>query len=320
MTINKLYQKPPAKTNIVVGGTSLAGDLGGKDARWVKRQIKKRYANYKNREVYPISITTGDPICDIMCKAFTAGFGGKMVTAKKWQKLKKLGIKLDNIMAYGILRGIGPIMQQVPNYFYIDHGYFNKSKNKKQAFSGYYRICHNSMWHDGSGDYPPDRFNNLNINMRKWRKHGNHVIIIPPNKPIARHLENTNWLNDTILKLRKHTDRKLIISRKSNLPSINPPLMSKYEQNIEKMPLNLATKNAWAVVTDHSNAAIESIINGMPAIITNPQRKLGDIKDIEDPPTDRDFLKNLAYQQWTIEEIISGKPKEHFPILDIIQQ
>ena len=317
--INKSMAKSPPKVNDVNSCFSFA-EKGGKDAKWVKRRIRKRYTNYKNREVYPISITTGDPICNTICEAFTAGFGGNVITTKKWRKLKNSGIKLDNIMAYGILRGVGPIMQQVPNYFYIDHGYFNKSKNKNQTFSGYYRICHNSMWHDGSGDYPSDRFDNLNIKIRKWRKHGNHIIIIPPNEPMAKYLTIANWLDHTILKLRKHTDRKLVISRKSNLPTTNPPLMSKYEQDIEKLPLNLAMNNAWAVVTDHSNAAIESIINGIPAVITNPQRRLGSIKNIENPTMNRDFLKNLAYQQWTIEEIISGQAKEHFPMISIAQQ
>jgi len=323
MAMKKPLIKPPPKTNIIISNEKSQvkkDDKTGKNANWVRKRIRKRHAGHKNREIYPISIATGNRVCNIMCEAFTAGFGGTIITPKKWLRLKNSGLKLDNIMTYGILRGTGPIMQQIPNYFYIDHGYFNKSRNKRQTFGGYYRICHNSMWHNGDGNYPSDRFDNLNIKMKKWRKHGNHIVIIPPNKPMAKYLTITNWLDHIILKLRKYTDRKLVISRKLNLPSTNPPLVSKYEQNIEKMPLNMAMKNAWAVVTDHSNAAIESIINGVPAIITNPQRRIGSVKGIENPPMNRDFLKNLAYQQWTIEEIIAGKPKEHFPIFDAIQQ
>ena len=320
--VNIVISKNPQKFENTTGHGTFVEHLnnGDKNAKWVKKQIRKRCADYKNREIYPISIATGNRVCDIMCEAFAIGFGGRVITPKKWLRLKNSGLKLDNIMAYGILRGVGPIIKQVPNYFYVDHGYFNSSRYKKQIFSGYYRICHNSMWHDGSENYPSDRFDNLNVKIKKWRKNGNQIVIIPPNEPMAKHLGITNWLDHIILKLRKYTDRQLVISRKSNLPTTNPPLMSKYEQDIEKLPLNLAMNNAWAVVTDHSNAAIESIINGIPAVITNSQRRLGSIKNIENPTMNRDFLKNLAYQQWTIEEIISGQAKEHFPMISIAQQ
>ena len=36
-------------------------------------------------------------------------------------------------------------------------------------------------------------------------------------------------------------------------------------------------------------------------------RAIGSLEQIEDPPMDRSFLKNLAYKQWSREEIESGK-------------
>ena len=50
---------------------------------------------------------------------------------------------------------------------------------------------------------------------------------------------------------------------------------------------------------------------GVPAIFTNPARKLGSIEDVENPPMDREFFKNLAHNQWTLEEIKSGRAWEN---------
>ena len=36
-------------------------------------------------------------------------------------------------------------------------------------------------------------------------------------------------------------------------------------------------------------------------------RKIGSIKEIENPIMDRGFLKNLAYKQWSRAEMESGK-------------
>ena len=77
---------------------------------------------------------------------------------------------------------------------------------------------------------------------------------------------------------------------------------SKYDNPIDK-----ALSNAWALVTDHSNAAVDALSEGIPVIFTNSARILGNIEDIENPPMNREFFNNLAYQQWTLEEIRSGE-------------
>ena len=63
-------------------------------------------------------------------------------------------------------------------------------------------------------------------------------------------------------------------------------------------------------MTDHSNAQTEFLVKGIPVITTSPMRKIGLLKEIEEPPMERDFLKNLAYKQWTIEEIRRGHVQE----------
>ena len=101
-----------------------------------------------------------------------------------------------------------------------------------------------------------------------------------------------DWLGTTINNLKQHTDRKIVVSTKND------------------NPLSECLKDAWCVVTDHSNAGIESMINGIPAIFTNETRKNGELSQVEDPPFDRSFFKDLAHCQWNTEEIMGGDPWE----------
>ena len=52
---------------------------------------------------------------------------------------------------------------------------------------------------------------------------------------------------------------------------------------------------------------VDAAINGIPIICTNNNRRIGSIEEIESPIKDRNFLKNLAYNQWTFEEMRSKK-------------
>ena len=74
-------------------------------------------------------------------------------------------------------------------------------------------------------------------------------------------------------------------------------------------------KNAWAFVSDHSSAGIKSRIEGVPAYFTNPTlSKIGSIDNIEKHEINYQTFNNLAYDQWTLEEIASGEAWENLLI------
>ncbi len=73
-------------------------------------------------------------------------------------------------------------------------------------------------------------------------------------------------------------------------------------------------KDVWCVVTHVSACAVDAILSGVPAIVTGPSiaRPIsGKIEDIEKPPTpDRErWLNNLAYSQFSVQDIKSGLAK-----------
>ena len=193
-----------------------------------------------------------------------------------------------SIATAGILRGSGECVKKAEEFWYIDHGYFHRTNHPPDC-DGFYRIGYNTLWSSGEGTYTWDRFNSFKIGLGSWRRHGRHIVLVPPSKYMGSFLNRVWWLEKTQRELSKYTDRKILVSTKF------------------KNPVSEVMKNAWCIVADHSNSAIDAMIAGIPAIFTNPTRKLGSIKDIETPPMDREFFKNLAHNQWTLEEIKSGK-------------
>lgn len=236
----------------------------------------------------PKTIITQHERSKVIGRAFAKGCGGGIIQSFKLQELAKRNIIIPRVASYGILRGGGEAMGSAKDYWHIDHGYFLRS-TKPEAYNGYYRITHNNLWSDGLDKRPSDRFESFNIKLKDWRKTGDQIVVVPPSKYMADYLEMHSWLKDTIEEIKKHTDRKIVISIKN------------------ESPLERVLPGAWALVADHSNAGITALIEGIPTIFTNTARKLGEISKIEDPPMDRSFFGSLAYQQWTLEEIRSGE-------------
>ena len=229
-----------------------------------------------------VAITVA-PINQTMCRAFAQGCGGKIVPCQK---------SGDRIATYGILRGSGDSIKRAREYWYIDHGYFGKGDPTR--FNGYYRIVHNSIIHNREGDFPEDRLSKFNLNFKDWRTNGSHIILIPPSLPMGKFLgvPTNEWIWKTKSELQEYTDRKIVVCQKEKGKSSN---------------LKQLMDGAWCLVTDHSNALIDALVKGVPVITTSPMRKIGTLEEIENPPMDRGFLKNLAYKQWTAQEIRTGQ-------------
>ena len=119
-------------------------------------------------------------------------------------------------------------------------------------------------------------------------------------------LEIHGWLDNTIKEIRKYTDREIVLSLKQNAAK------GYYEKSLlandlVNLPIKEALKDAWVLVTDQSNTMITALTQGVPIICTNKNRRIGKVEDIENPIYERDWLKNLAYNQWSIDEIRSGQ-------------
>jgi hypothetical protein len=209
--------------------------------------------------------------------------------------------ELDKVASFGVLRGCDTAMKMADEYWHIDHGYFSSDGEK------YYRITRNATIHSGRGDHDWGRVNKFNYDLKDWRKDGKFIVLCAPSVPMIEFLGIQSWVENTVAEIRKHSDRKIIITQKPNAPDGFYPT---YKEVFVNLPISEALKNAWVLVTDHSNTMTTALMSGVPVVCTNKNRKIGSLGKIENPTYERGWLKNLAYNQWTLRQIRSGQAWE----------
>lgn len=180
------------------------------------------------------------------------------------------------------------------DFYFGDHGYFGRKR--------FYRVTKNGYQHDGAGDYPPDRFLGFRREVKPWNRDGRHVLVCPnSDEYMALHgHDGQAWLRDVLTTIRSHTDREVIVRWK------RPP--------VPQPEIRHHLHHAHAVVVFSSAAALDALISGVPVFVLAPfaagaRLGLSDLSQIESPiyPDDREpLLWALAYQQWTLPEMMQG--------------
>ena len=96
-------------------------------------------------------------------------------------------------------------------------------------------------------------------------------------------------------------------------------LMYKIKQvEISENSLEKDLANAHCAISYTSGASIDAMMNGIPVITPSPYNFVygissHDLENVENPILgDRlSLLYKLSYTQWSVEEIIEGKPLKH---------
>lgn len=208
------------------------------------------------------------------------------------------------VALYGNMRGLKPILDcaraEGRDWYYADNGYFRPGH-----WDGYFSITKNALQHAGSGRAGPARFARLGLTIQPWRRQGAHILIAPPSLPFAQlnDFDGTAWIDDVLLRIRRFTDRPIIIRRKAR---------TRREARYQR-PLIHDLADAWCVVTYSSKTALHALLAGVPIFATTPcaasAMGLVDLSSIEAPayPAGRaQWAANLAANQWTLEEIERG--------------
>ncbi len=243
----------------------------------------------------PIVIYTDHIVNRTVCYNFAKGSDSLLCHVNKFREYNK------TIATYGVLRGTYEVIKKVNNYYYIDHGYFNQSSRKFQNsrtnilnLDGYFRIVYNNLVHNGEGNYPDDRLKNLKLKFAKQNNLGKYIILSEPSDIMKKIYNDTNWVNETKKLLKNFSDREIIVHNK-----------------FSKKPLDELLKDAWAFVSLQSTAGFKAMLNGVPAYFTEKTlKKINNIEEIENPKINYEIFNNLAYGQWTLKEIESGKAWE----------
>ena len=166
----------------------------------------------------------------------------------------------------------------------------------------------------------------LGIRLKPWRTQGNHILICLQRNGgwSMRGLDVIEWMNSTILKIRKYSKRPIIVRAHPGDKKIGKYLKVNHKSvSLSSRPdLREDLHNAWATVVYNSSPSVASIIEGIPAFLTDPQPEHSqsvavantDISRIEDPiMVDRQaWIERLSMCHWKFDELKSGSAWQFF--------
>lgn len=224
-----------------------------------------------------------------------------------------------------VFYGYVPMLQKVMADFralgrpvvYIDLGYWSR-----KGPNGYHKIAVNDRHptdyfqrrrHDGS------RAAALGIQVKSWRPYGDgHILLAGMGRKaavIAEGQELGAFEREAIAEIRKYSDRPIVYRPKPSCAYSGPiegTIFSSKDQ-----PLVQVLRGCHAVVTHHSNVAVDALVEGIPVFarkgVAAPM-SAPDLSHIEDPyyPDDRrQWVNDVAWTQFSVQEMGMGLPWRH---------
>lgn len=193
------------------------------------------------------------------------------------------------------------VYRRFPTFVYADLGYWQRDSYYRLAVNGWSpeRYVHAGL--------PADRFGRLGLRVKPWRSGGSVVVAGSTAKAVRDHgLAYGEWERQAIRRLRA-LGLDVIYRPKPNdmgaraLEGLQP----------DRRPISevLATAGGW--VTHHSNSAIDALLAGVPAHCETGAAASFSVplEAMADPPRldgREQFLADVAWLQWTLDEMRSG--------------
>lgn len=222
----------------------------------------------------------------------------------------------DVAIFYGLAAGLGRVLsdyrERGRKAVYIDLGYWGR--RKRTRWDGYHKMAVNNRHPTAYFQrraHSPDRFAEHHLAIRPWRARGKHILIagMSAKAAAAEGLLPHKWERETIARLRELTDRPIIYRPKPNWAEAKPLDGSIFDRDT---PLERALLNCHAVVTHHSNVAVDALLAGVPCICPGGVASVlsgHDLEQIESPPMPdgrEQWAYDLAWTQWSVAEMESG--------------
>jgi len=208
---------------------------------------------------------------------------------------------------------------------------FEKNTHYRVGVNGF--LNRDAFWGDNV-NRPGDRFNELGLIYKGWKTKeelGDKIIIALQLAGDAslRNLNINEWCVDTVKTLREYTDRPIEIRTH---PGVSEKGMGNHEDlfkefafanfsnvtfvNGRDIPWEEHLKDAYCVVAYSSGLSIDAVLNGYPVIACDEgnfawnvaETKLKNIENLNLANNEEvlQWLHNLAYCQWTPEEMENG--------------
>lgn len=167
----------------------------------------------------------------------------------------------------------------------------------------------------------------LGINLKPWRLEGHHILICLQRNGgwSMKGLDVQQWLDETIIKIRQYSKKRPIIVRLHPGDKKMPRMIKINHKNVNiSRNQNIISDlhGAWATVVYNSSPSVASIIEGIPAFLTDPHPEYSQshsvsnlsLADLENPKIfDRQaWIEKLAMCHWNFEELRSGEAWQFF--------
>lgn len=200
---------------------------------------------------------------------------------------------------------------------YIDLGYWGR-----EGLTGYHKIAVNDRHPTAyfqNVKHSHDRLEALRVSVEPWKPRAVHQHILLAgmgDKAAAVEGKRTEaWERDAIDVIKRYSRRRIVYRPKPSWTAAKP--ISGTTFSVLPQQLGDVLADCHAVVTHHSNVAVEAIVAGVPAFcwkgLAAPMSSQ-DLSRIEDPifpEGRRQWAADIAYTQWNIAEMMSGKAWRH---------
>lgn len=218
---------------------------------------------------------------------------------------------------YGLADGLHAILRAYAaapwaKAVYVDLGYWGRRKSSR--FDGYHKMVADARH---PTDYfqnipkPPDRLAVHGVQIKPWRPEGRHILVAGMSAKAARAegMDPERWESETIERLRRITNRPIVYRPKPNCDRARPIPGASFERDSS---IEEALLDCHAVVTHHSNVAVDALMAGIPCI--SPfgvasrlsRHSVDDIENLLMPEGREQFAADLAYCQYSVSEMRAG--------------
>ena len=166
----------------------------------------------------------------------------------------------------------------------------------------------------------------LNITLKPYRTVGNHILICLQRNGgwSMAGLSVIDWLDATIRKIQQVSSRPIVVRPHPGDKKIMRILKLKYKNVSLSNNSSLLTdlQNAWATVVYNSSPSVASVIEGVPAFVTDPEPRHSqsyavanmDLNQLENPVLHERqlWIETLAMCHWNFDELRSGEAWNFF--------
>lgn len=208
---------------------------------------------------------------------------------------------------------------------YVDLGYWGRREGGRWA--GYHKVSVNARHPNAyyrAVPHPQDRFARFHVEHQPWTRRGRHILLagMSDKGAMAEGFRPEEWERWAIAEIRKYSKRDIVYRPKPSWKAAKPIAGTLYSPGEREVVQDF--RDCWAVVTHHSNVAIEALLAGIPAFCWGGlavDMSLQDLSRIESPhyPEGREqWAADIAYTQWSIAEMRVGLPWQHLKAEQLI--